>query len=299
MKYIDTYTVCVICLLLFSGQAVVKGQFERSTDQPWNNLENSDKTKEQYKRWVDVDDEESLVPPDTAKYSQSNKDPTDFTKIVENFNNGLTAKLNSLSTDAISSEQLGEQDDRYIKAAAEQANGHFDGEHIIPSKVSDLDKYAHEIDPDVNNQIKAALAQDGSSPEALNEVNIALSHGLPSPEVLESTNHAIHTENHEGNVQLEPQQIVTHPKPIHKYVGQIIHKVKPSEHRYLPMKHIFLKHVPQILQRLRVRPVRVHRPRIIIVKEPHVQHHHEYCKILFLYTCSLIFYNYQRFSNAN
>ena len=281
MKHFDFAVVYLVCLLSLTVQTYhakhlqrSNGQLEAAQDTNENELED----KIIHKRWVDVDDDENLVSPDAIKHSESNKDNTDFTKIVESFNNGLTEKLGALSDTAkLNTDQLSEQDDKYIKAAELASNANAG--HILASRPSDLEKYEHEIDPDVHRQIQAALAQDGNSPEALNEVKTALSHGMPPQEVLESANHAIHTNPPQLPIAMPAQQYFNHPRPIHKFVGHVIHKVTPSEHRYIPMKHIFLKHMPQILQRLRIRPHRViHRPRIIIVKEPHVQHHHEYCK---------------------
>ena len=285
MKYSSSF-VFSICLSLFLIVTSRGAKLQRSNELPNPTLniieDNGKKSRDLYftKRWVDVDDEESPVAPSTTKHSEGGKDNTDFTKIVESFNNGLTEKLGALSdADRLTTEQLGEEDDKYIKAGEQTANKYL-GPHIIAGKASDLDRYSSQIDPDVHRQIQAALAQDGNSPEAMREVSTALAHGMPPPEVVESANHALHTPIHEENIEMQPQRVLSHPKAIHKYIGQIIHKVRPAEHRYVPEKHIFLKHMPQILQRLRLRPqLRIaHRPRIIIVKEPHVQHHHQYCK---------------------
>jgi len=284
MKYSSLLFSCFICLFLRFVAASGGRDLQRSSelhDAASTKSDNIHKNRKDLlltKRWVDVDDDDSSVAPSTTKHSEESKDNTDFTKIVESFNNGLTEKLGSLSDSArTASDQLGEQDDKYIKAAEESAH-RLAAPNFIVGKPSDLDRYSSQIDPDVHRQIQAALAQDGNSPEAIKEVNAALAHGLPPPEVVESANHAVHFPVHQERIAMQPQQVIAHPKPIHKFLGPIIHRIRPAEHRYIPMKHIFLKHMPQILQRLRLRPHFrvVHRPRIIIVKEPHVQHHHEY-----------------------
>ena len=289
MKHPSSFLACFICLLSQVIVAFGGGELQRSTELPdlaSNSFKNGNINREELilqKRWVDVDDDDNSVAPSTTKHSEGGKDSTDFTKIVESFNNGLTEKLGTLSdSDRLAAEQLGEQDDKYIKSA-ERSTQKLAEPHVVVGKASDLDRFSSQIDPDVHRQIQAALAQDGNSPEAMREMTAALVHGMPSPEVLESTNHAVHTPLHEETIAMQPQNIVSHPSPIHRYIGPIIHKIRPAEHRYIPMKHIFLKHVPQLLRKLRIRPHFrvVHRPRIIIVKEPHVQHHHEYCEWFF------------------
>lgn len=286
MKYTSSLLTLFICLFSQFIVALGGGKLQRSSELsnfPSNDFQNNNKNGGNLllrKRWVDVDDDDTSVAPSTTKHSERSKDSTDFTNIVESFNNGLTEKLGSLSdSDRLMADQLGEQNDRYIKAAEESVHK-LGAPHVILGKASDLDRFSNQIDPDVHRQIQAAMAQDGNSPEALREVSTALAHGMPPPEIIESTNHAMHTPVHQESIMMQPQQMVSHPKTIHRYIGQIIHKIRPAEHRYIPMKHIFLKHMPQILQRLRLRPHYrvVHRPRIIIVKEPHVQHHHEYCE---------------------
>ena len=286
MKYSSILFTCFICLLSIYIHASQGRELQRFNDPlapPSTNRRNTAEKGEKLtveRRWVDVDDDDNSVAPNTIKHSEGSKDSSDFTKIVESFNNGLTEKLGALSDpDRVTTEQLGDQDDTYIKAAEDSSNK-LAGGHFITGKASDLDRFSSQIDPYVHRQIQAALAQDGNSPEALSEVNTALAHGMPQPEIVESTNHAVHSPVHEEGIEMQPQQVVAHPKPIHKYIGQIVHRIRPAEHRYIPMKHIFVKHMPQILQKLRVRPSYkvVHRPRIIIVKEPNV-HHHQYCKL--------------------
>lgn len=289
MKYSRKTITSLICLFLSLVDASQGAKLQRFND-PLNSSQDIIEDSPNYrkdlsvnKRWVDVDDEEDSIAPTSIKHSDGGKDSADFTKIVESFNNGLTNKLGALSdVDRITADQLGEQDDKYIKAA-EDASKRLPGSHFIAGKASDLERFSSDIDPEVHRRIQAALAQDGNSPEELQEVNTALAHGLPPPEIVESTNHALHSPLHQESIAMQPQEVITHSKPIHKYIGQIIHKYRPSEHRYIPMKHIFLKHVPQILKKLRMRPPYrvVHRPRIIIVKEPH-QHFHQYCKYHFV-----------------
>ena len=290
MKYTSSLFTLFICLFSQFVVAFSDGKLQRSSELPnfpSSDFQNDNRNRGNLllrKRWVDVDDDDTSAAPSITKHSEGGKDNTDFTKIVESFNNGLTERLGSLSdSDRLMADQLGEQDDKYIKAAAEESVHKLGGPHVIVGKASDLDRYSSQIDPDVHKQIQAALAQDGNSPEALREVSSALIHGMPPPEIIESTNHALHTPVHQESIMMQPQQFVSHPKAIHRYIGRIIHRIRPAEHRYIPMKHIFLKHMPQILQRLRLRPHfrAIHRPRIIIVKEPHVQHHHEYCECQF------------------
>ena len=334
------------------------------------------------KRWVDVDDEKNAAP-DTVKHTSESKDNTDFTKIIENFNDGITKKLGSLGgTDGETAEQMSEQDDKYIKAAQQSSHS---SPIEISTKPGELQHYSHDIDSDVNRQIQEAIARDGNTESAMHEMDAALAHGIPPTEVIENVNHGtpsaerfyssnhglhsaqpLYTPNHrqrlsepvfvsnhhqrlsepvfvpnhgihstetmnqgllfpesvdashhdllasEGmqtsdrgiftneaidvphhathfdtgpeNLAMQGQQIYRRPRPIHKFVGAPIHRFTPGEHRFVPMKHIFLKHAPEKMHKLRFKPVRyLPRPRIIIVKEPHIQHHHRYCELLFCF----------------
>ena len=263
LLFIVRLETILICLLLVKlGLSGPSGNHKR------NNGGYNTKVANIFKRWVDVDDEDSndgaSSSSSVAAKKKDSKDPdtTDFTKIIESFNRGLTTKLGNLNDIASLVPEKGESNYAPTRTLASVLPSRLEkrlgsAEPLVPIQVN-LDEPHHGLpfhfeEPHHTSLIHLEDAHHG--PPLLHVPNTEI------PELADPTLHSSELEELERHFRIDPalhKQIEdTLRRDESNAVKQANMALSHGEHFDVPVQSLYTGGAPPALENFVVNPAKI------------------------------------------